>query len=513
MLQGKTDVVYESKSIYKIAEMNKNTHLTPDLDDEDLKKLLSASSGIHILNSYDDYVFCLQSFYTEYRSNNTNLPATHYPKFKIDASDKNTIESVNRVLHRANYDENSLSDENIILFEEPVIMSELYCTSVPDDESTGVVRLISRKGADKKFTLKKATIKASKTREKDVTSYEINDVVFGVILPKDCSFHSVKIAKYSSLLIDHKKLELVNEALLRAQEAPLIEMELIKKNFNKIESAIEIKLDKFEALNGDIKVLELERVSAQSSLENATSTLTKIHTDLAKASTEHASRMAQTLSQSTELEKVKVLLNTELVLLEKEKVKLIKLENETKHTSVLLSQVKNELADANREKNLSNLDMAGHSNETSRQLRPYYALTLLIFAGLSYIATYIYRNGESFTSILPSLINVSAWDILISRLPLIAATALIIGGLSATFFYLIRHIVSLNTEKMTMLKAAILAEQITNSLDCKDMSPQEQLEFKRDTKIKLIMQVFTSAKPELENSNLIIEVLRAANSK
>lgn len=67
---------------------------------------------------------------------------------------------------------------------------------------------------------------------------------------------------------------------------------------------------------------------------------------------------------------------------------------------------------------------------------------------------------------------------------------------------------------MTMLKAAILAEQITNSLDCKAMSEQEILEFKRDTKIKLIMQVFTKNDTELnKDNNLIIEALKALNSK
>lgn len=47
------------------------------------------------------------------------------------------------------------------------------------------------------------------------------------------------------------------------------------------------------------------------------------------------------------------------------------------------------------------------------------------------------------------------------------------------------------------------------------MSEQEILEFKRDTKIKLIMQVFTKNDTELnkDNNNLIIEALKALNSK
>jgi hypothetical protein len=197
----------------------------------------------------------------------------------------------------------------------------------------------------------------------------------------------------------------------------------------------------------------------------------------------------------------------------KEKIKFDTIQVQTKKMSDSLHSIKEELADASKQKNLTTLDMIGHSKETSKQLRPYYFFALLTFAGLALMAMYIYTNGEDFTLILPLLVNVSAWDILISRLPLITASALIIGALSGTFFYLIKHIVSLNTEKMTMLKAAILAEQITNSLDCKGMNEPEQLEFKRDTKIKLIMQVFSNNEPELEKSKLIIDALKAASLK
>lgn len=127
------------------------------------------------------------------------------------------------------------------------------------------------------------------------------------------------------------------------------------------------------------------------------------------------------------------------------------------------------------------------------------------------MAIYVYTNGQNFSDTLPYLVNVSAWDILLSRLPLVTATTLIIGGLSGVFFYLIKHIVSLNTEKMTMLKAGILAEQITNSLACKNMTEEEILEFKRDTKIKLIMQVFS--KQDKDTNNLIIEALKTVSSK
>ncbi|MGL1958754.1 MAG: hypothetical protein OCD00_15740 [Colwellia sp.] len=76
-----------------------------------------------------------------------------------------------------------------------------------------------------------------------------------------------------------------------------------------------------------------------------------------------------------------------------------------------------------------------------------------------------------------------------------------------------KHIVALNTEKITMLKAGIFAEQITNSLEYKDMTEEQKLEFKRDTKIKLIMQAFSKSEPNTDKNNIIIEALKTMNSK
>ncbi len=44
------------------------------------------------------------------------------------------------------------------------------------------------------------------------------------------------------------------------------------------------------------------------------------------------------------------------------------------------------------------------------------------------------------------------------------------------------------------------------------MGEQEILEFKRDTKIKLIMEVFNKNEPDVKQSNMILEVLKAVNA-
>ncbi|HFQ5108151.1 TPA: hypothetical protein ACGUT0_001707, partial [Vibrio vulnificus] len=199
-------------------------------------------------------------------------------------------------------------------------------------------------------------------------------------------------------------------------------------------------------------------------------------------------------------------------LYENEEAKLRGVKEEYNLTSTELIEVKMQLADAKRERNATSFDTAGHTAETKTQLKAYYWFAAITFIGLACMAVYVYWNGQNFSDTI-YLYHVSSWDILLSRLPLITATTLIIGGLSGVFFYLIKHIVSLNTEKMTMLKAGILAEQITNSLDCKDMTDEQILEFKRDTKIKLIMQVFSKQETDKDTNNLIIEALKAVNSK
>ncbi|MGO3444233.1 MAG: hypothetical protein ACTINA_12105 [Pseudoalteromonas distincta] len=65
---------------------------------------------------------------------------------------------------------------------------------------------------------------------------------------------------------------------------------------------------------------------------------------------------------------------------------------------------------------------------------------------------------------------------------------------------------------MNMLKASILAEQITGSLSKKDMTDEEIRDFKRNTKIELVMSVFSGKADNLkeEKQNDIIKQLSDA---
>jgi hypothetical protein len=498
--------------ITEITEMAVNKNLSENWENVDLDKLFSDANTGQIDKSFNEYLSSLDSFYTKYSPDTNPSLIRHYDKFNPDGLNEDDVKFLLNSLSIANYDENSLRDEHVIVFSEPVILSEINCNAVLNDEKTSAVRLITYKGADKKISTKRTTTRPS-INKKGISTYKVHDVVLGLILPRRCENITVKIAIFRSIHSNYKQLERTQKALQTAQEVPVIEIQRITKKFQDINSIINIKRDKFHTMKGDIDVLEQEKRHAENSLENTKNSVTKVRSDLDKANREYEKLVGEIADEADRLATVKGQVSSEAVLHKKEGFRLNSIKDETKTVSETLHSIKEELADANREKNLTTLDMAGHSNETSKQLKPYYIFAFLAFSGLVWMAKYVYLNGEIFTSILPFLVNVSAWDILISRLPLITATTLIIGGLSGTFFYLIKHIISLNTEKMTMLKAAILAEQITDSLDSKGLTEQEELEFKRNTKIKLIMQVFSNNEPKLDNSNLIIEALKAVNSK
>ena len=72
-----------------------------------------------------------------------------------------------------------------------------------------------------------------------------------------------------------------------------------------------------------------------------------------------------------------------------------------------------------------------------------------------------------------------------------------------------------NLDKMNMLKASILAEQITSSLPANDMTDDKIREFQRNIKIELVMNVFSKDTIKLkkkDHNELIEKVVDALSS-
>ncbi len=442
-------------------------------NDVDLSEVFSGVDINEIVKPFREYTQALNSFFTIYTPETRKALIRIYSDFFPEVFTQQEVAFANEALKLANYDESALHGELVVLFSTPVIISELTCFGVSKSENEGAVRLISYRGMDKRFATKRTT--ELPRNGQSVSKYKIHDVALGLILPKHSTFCSVGVVSISALLTEPEKFDRAKDALNRAREIPLIEMQKIKDKLDDINGFIDIKRGLFDSISSDISILEQERSHVKNSLAYSQNALDKVRSDIDNSNLEYAKLSKTIANESDNLIAIEKRIEAETDAYKKEENKLKMLVVDTEKASDVLKTVQQELAVANRQKNLTTLDMVGHSNETSKQLRLYYILAVSTFVGLAFMARYIYKNGESFMYMVPFLGNVSAWDILLSRLPLITATTLIIGGLSGVFFFLVKHIVSLNTEKMTMLKAAILAEQITNSIECEHMTEREKL--------------------------------------
>ncbi len=480
-------------------------------DNVDFSEVFSHVDTNEIVKPFQEYTQALSSFFTTYTPKTSKALIRIYDDFKPELFGPEDAAFANAALKLANYDESALQGELVVLFSTPVIVSELSCENVSKSENEGAVRLISYRGVDKRFATKRTT--RTSFGSAPISTYHIHDISLGLILPKHSAFFSVRVASTSGLLTEPEKFDRAKDALNRAREIPLIEIQKIKSKLDNINGVIDIKRGLFDSISSDISILEQERSHAENSLAHSQNALEKVRNDIDKSNREYAKLSKDIADESEKLIAIEKRIAVETDLYKKEENKLKLLGVDTERANDALKAVQQELAIANRQKNLTTLDMVGHSNETSKQLKPYYFLAISTFIALAFMARYIYGNGESFMYMVPFLGNVSAWDILLSRLPLITATTLIIGGLSGVFFFLVKHIVSLNNEKMAMLKAAILAEQITNSIECEHMTEREKLEFKRDTKIRLITQVFSKSEPEIDKASFIMDVLKALSDK
>lgn len=478
-------------------------------NEQDLNELFSTIDVNRIRKPFNEYLDALDALFTEYQVDQANSQFRYYKSFDAEGLTEDDAKFALKALALAGHDENSLHGENVVLFREPVIVSELKSSNYPHDENSGALELVSYKGFDKKFIIKRQT---STIDDELVTTYQVHEMALGIILPKYVDLVSVKFTSYQILLQEPKKLKSAQKALKNAQELPAIEIQSIIKKFADINTLIRISAEKMNSVQANIHLLEQERLNNETNIESTRKSLEKVQKDYDVASRSYQKLNSDISEKEDQLEDVEADLHAMKSAHEAQKAKLKSTELEVVQENDKLMSLRKDLADARRETNLTTLDTAGHSKETARQLVAYYCFAAITFIGLAVMAVYVYWNGQNFSDTI-YLYHVSSWDILLSRLPLVAATTLIIGGLSGVFFYLIKHIVSLNTEKMTMLKAGILAEQITNSLDCKNMTEEEILEFKRDTKIELIMKVFSKQETDKDTNNLIIEALKAVNSK
>jgi hypothetical protein len=158
--------------------------------------------------------------------------------------------------------------------------------------------------------------------------------------------------------------------------------------------------------------------------------------------------------------------------------------------SLLVTALDN-LAKANARVDTYSLDLDGHLAESGKQIKKYSFISVFLILSLSGIFYFLFFNGIELVEKFNRTPEISVTQLILSRLPIITSTALIIFTISALLYLLVNHIISLNTDRMNMLKASILAEQVSISLANEHaLTPEQRKEENKKIKIDIIMKLF-----------------------
>lgn len=402
------------------------------------------------------------------------------------------------LLKKTNYELSALKGDQVILFDKPYLVSEVTCyksQSFLDDKVLGI-RFLSRSKSTKKVVL--PTRDANKN-----LLYEIDDVVLGFILPSFIEFSSAKVL---DLEVFYRKRSIIAE-IQKAHEDLMLSIDILKGSvFEKVdktniyliekESAIKHIEDQTQSSLNEKQRIEESLKKEQSILQRIRNDITHETDNIEKLQLE-VSKIQKVISESRkeEDESHKSLKEVNERILTNN----LKLDKSRKELSDLQSQLVEIRADVN----ITTLDMKGFSVETQSQISRYYWLSFFVLVFLAAVFWCLYENASTFSELFDVNPNASLGNILLSRLPLVTATTLIIATLSGLLFFLIKNIVTVSDNKMNMLKASILAEQITGSIPKSDMTEDEIRDFKRNTKIELVMNIFAQKSENIKDEKQI----------
>ncbi|PWS55825.1 hypothetical protein [Pseudoalteromonas sp. meg-B1] len=394
------------------------------------------------------------------------------------------------LLNETNYEISALKGEPIVLFDKPYLVSDIDCGRkghFADEKSLGL-RFLSHKNITRKVVFP-AEIKTNQNNYQ-ILSYAIDDIIWGVILPPNSSFRFARALDIEEL---YKNREILSN-IEKTHRDITVSVDLLRRDISK---KINISNDYLEERRRDAASLkvhiqsyiqEKERIEESVAIEQSTidrirkeikhdtENLRKIHLESSKVQESITENRSKEEDAKNSLTVVNDSIATNNLQLEKNRKE--------------LADMQSQLAKIRADVNITTLDMKGFSIESQSQISKYYWLSLFILAFIATVFGYLYSNAATFSELFDANPKASLWNILLSRLPLVTATTLIIGTLSGLLFFLIKNIVAVSENKMNMLKASILAEQITGSIPKSDMTEGEIRDFKRNTKIELVMNIF-----------------------
>ncbi|MBE7216374.1 hypothetical protein MK852_23825 [Shewanella benthica] len=185
---------------------------------------------------------------------------------------------------------------------------------------------------------------------------------------------------------------------------------------------------------------------------------------------------------------------------------------ELKDKNIELDDVNERISKTNAKADTYTLDLSGHMKESRIQLGCYLLLALALIGVTSFIFWEVYERASLMIGSFNTAQGTNIWQLLLSRSPLIIATTVLFSGFLALLYFMINHIVSLNKDRMNMLKASILAEQISVSLaNDFDQTRAQRLEQSKKLKVDIVMKLFESqnapAKLDLKNMSVMAQAI------
>jgi len=435
-------------------------------------------------------------------------------KYNQGFVDENLIGQDLSLLKRTNYEFAALLGERIILFDKPYLISEVLCYDDINtkDEKSQALRLLSYKHTIKKVIFAKRIPTNSHFRNQPNLKYVVDEVILGIILPTHSSFISAQALDLETYYRDGKILTKIAQAHEGVTLSANILREDVDERISKVNAYLKEKKKTLNSFELQLESSLNEKNRLEHSLEKETKIIERIRDDIKIETKNLDDVQAENEKKGNQLKELNNQIDSE-----RNNFKLIK--EQSIDTSEQLNSSRNELGNlqeqlikARADINVTTLDMKGFSTESKNQIKKYFWLSLSLISFLAVIFTCLYNNAVTFSDLFDTNPKVSAWNILLSRLPLITATTLIIGTASALLFLLIKNIVSVSENKMNMLKASILAEQITGSLPRSGMTDDEIRDFKRNTKIELVMSIFSEKAESIKEEKQIDIVKQLAEA-
>ncbi|MEQ3513628.1 hypothetical protein ABMY35_09860 [Pseudoalteromonas sp. BZB3] len=418
------------------------------------------------------------------------LPETSYKKLYADERDD--------FLCDKNYSTNQLaSSELLIKFEEPMFI----VTVEFDDEKVKYLKIVSLEG------------KPQETLILDKTGViEVNSLVYGLIIPNP--FSDIHIYGRSlDFFSDNDSFKEFSSALFESQEKVReIIQDLKRATFNN-NLVYENAVKSLDFVKKEIQNLEEEKRIIVGDIKSSNAHANDLDKKVNDKAVEYEELVKEFEKVSNNYSSISRYHSELKVEIENDKGRLEESDNAIKKKQKELISLNKELNDLKNNKDVISLDTEGFNKASRNVLNKYYFALASVFIAFIALAVYMFSSAFDYIDISQSYNRLSAFDLFISRLPMTAATMVILGGFSALVIILMKNIIQINRERINILKASIMARHIGDSLPA-EISREDRETLVTSTKLDLIMRLLqeNTNQNSTSSADQVIEILKATQS-